>query len=201
MSEIRARRSFSRQRCSNNRICGGVSAGSAAPIRLAAHDRGDRVGDVFAFERARRRQHFEQHAAKRPHVAALVDDAALCLFGAHVGGGAEDQSGLRHRRRRDRRRVGVCPIPDPAPDRIERLRQTEIEHLDRAVVADLDVGGFQIAMDDPAFVRRFERIGDLPRDGDRFVNGDRSLGDAIGERRALTNSITRNGPLSLLSIP
>ena len=33
-----------------------------------------------------------------------------------------------------------------------RLRQTEVQHLHRAVVAHLDVGGLQIAMDDALFV-------------------------------------------------
>jgi hypothetical protein len=33
----------------------------------------------------------------------------------------------------------------------------------------LDVGGFQIAMNDAAFMRHFERIGDLPRDRQRLL--------------------------------
>ena len=47
---------------------------------------------------------------------------------------------------------------------VERLRQAEVEHLDRAVGADLDVGGLEIAMDDALLVRGLERVGDLPRD-------------------------------------
>src|SRR4051794_31288962 len=41
--------------------------------------------------------------------------------------------------------------------RIERLRRSEVEHFDRAVLAHFDVGGLQIAMDDPAIMRGFER--------------------------------------------
>jgi hypothetical protein len=40
-----------------------------------------------------------------------------------------------------------------------------------AVVADLDVGRRQVAMNDAALVRGFERLGDLPRDGRRVVEG------------------------------
>ena len=38
-------------------------------------------------------------------------------------------------------------------------------------------------MDDALLVRRFERVGDLPRDRQRFVERNRALRDAIGERR------------------
>ena len=51
------------------------------------------------------------------------------------------------------------------------LCQAEIEHLHRAVVPDLDVGGFQIAVDDALFVGGVERVDDLP--GDRHGVGHR----------------------------
>ena len=40
-------------------------------------------------------------------------------------------------------------------------------------------------MDDPLFVRRFERLGDLARDRDGFVEANRSTRNAICERRPL----------------
>ena len=58
---------------------------------------------------------------------------------------------------------GRAAMPAHEP-RVEHLRETEIEHLDRAVGAHLDVRGFQIAVDDAAFVRGVERVGNLPRD-------------------------------------
>ena len=58
---------------------------------------------------------------------------------------------------------------------LHRLRQAEVQHLHRAVLANLDVGGLQIAMDDPLLVRGFERLGDLLRDRQRFVDRDRAL--------------------------
>ena len=66
---------------------------------------------------------------------------------------------------------------------LERLREPEVEHLDRAVGPDLDVGRLQIAMDDALLVRGFERLGDLPRDGQRFVERKASARDALGEGR------------------
>ena len=83
---------------------------------------------------------------------------------------------LRHRRRRDRRRCvrRRATEPDPAASRLHRLRQPEVEHLDRAVGADLDVGRLQIAMDDALLVRGFERFGDLPRDRERLVERKRA---------------------------
>jgi hypothetical protein len=47
---------------------------------------------------------------------------------------------------------------------------------------NLDVRGFQIAMDDVLLVRRFERLDNLPCDWQRFVERKRSLGNALGER-------------------
>ena len=52
-------------------------------------------------------------------------------------------------------------------------------------VTHLDVGGLQIAMDDALLVRRFERLGDLLRDGQRLIDGNRPLRDAVGQRRSL----------------
>ena len=57
--------------------------------------------------------------------------------------------------------------------RVRELRQPEVEHLHRAVGRDLDVRRLQIAMDDPLLVRRFERLGDLLRDRQRFVERNR----------------------------
>jgi len=69
--------------------------------------------------------------------------------------------------------------------RTERLRQPEVEHLDRAVLASLDVGRLQIAVNDPVLVRRLERFRNLPPNRERFAQGNRALRDAVGKRRAL----------------
>ena len=89
------------------------------------------------------------------------------------------------------RAVSVGEFMTPATVRrptypgVERLRQTEIQHLHRAVVAHLDVGRLQIAMDDALLVRGFERLGDLPRDRQRVGERHRALRDALREGLAL----------------
>ena len=45
-----------------------------------------------------------------------------------------------------------------------RFRETEIQHLHRAIRRDLDVRRLQVAMDDAALVREVERPRDLSRD-------------------------------------
>jgi hypothetical protein len=69
--------------------------------------------------------------------------------------------------------------------RFHRLRQPKIEHLDRAIVADLDVGRFQIAMDDALLVSGFEGFSDLLGNGQRFVDWDWTLSNPISKRRTL----------------
>ena len=65
------------------------------------------------------------------------------------------------------------------------FREPEIQHLDGTVRPDFDVGGLQIPVDDPLRVGRFERVGNLPGDRQRFIERERSGCDTVGERRAL----------------
>jgi len=45
-----------------------------------------------------------------------------------------------------------------------KLRQPEVKHLDRSGGCHLDIGRLEIAVDDAAFVRCFQRLRDLPCD-------------------------------------
>ena len=54
-----------------------------------------------------------------------------------------------------------------------------------AVGSELDVRRLQIAVDDSVLVSRFERIGNLLRDLQRFVERDRAVRNSIRERRAV----------------
>ena len=56
--------------------------------------------------------------------------------------------------------------PDPSVS--NAFGETEVEHLHRSVAADLDVGWFEIAMDDAGGVGGVERIGNLLSDGQRL---------------------------------
>ena len=64
---------------------------------------------------------------------------------------------------------------------IQRLREPEVQHLDDIIGAYLDVGWFQIAMDDTAFVRRFERVDDLRGDRKRILEYERTSRQTLRE--------------------
>ena len=65
---------------------------------------------------------------------------------------------------------------------VPHLRQPEVEHLDYAMTGSLDIRRLDVAMNNPLFVRRLEGVGDLTRDGDRFVERHRPQGDPVRER-------------------
>ena len=70
------------------------------------------------------------------------------------------------------------------------LGQAEVEHLDEPSGVRRDVGRLQIAMDDPALVRRIQRVGDLPRDRQRFVERESARAESFCERSPSTSSST-----------
>ena len=80
--------------------------------------------------------------------------------------------------------VGECVRFDAAA-RLHRLGQPEVEHLHRAVGPHLDVRGLEIAMNDPLFMRGFERLRDLLRDRQRLVDRDRPARNALRQVLAL----------------
>ena len=64
----------------------------------------------------------------------------------------------------------------PDPTRLRRSRAFASPKSSTFTVPssrDLDVRGLQVSMDDPLFVRRFERLGDLRRDRQRLAEWDR----------------------------
>ena len=60
---------------------------------------------------------------------------------------------------------------------IHRLRQTEVQHLHRAVGADFDIGWLEVAVNDALLVRGFEGLGDLARDRQRVAERERAPSD------------------------
>ena len=204
MSRSRVFGSRSRQRASSRRSAAGASAGSASsrgPVVSTAASVSEHVSPSNS---ARAGQHLVEHDAERPDVRALVDGLARApapglmyaavprIMPRRVIAGVGHASANSATRRAD-------PI---ARVRLQRLCQTEVEHLDRAVGADLDVRGLQIAMDDPLLVRGFERVGDLPRDRQRLVERDRRRARSAASRSSpSTSSITSAVTPSRLSRP
>ena len=87
----------------------------------------------------------------------------------------------------ERVRPGVAPLsadPDPSVGSVltEHLCEPEVEHLDGSVWPHLDVCRLQVAMDDVLHVGGLERVCDLLRHSQRFVNGQAVPGYLVGER-------------------
>ncbi len=163
MSCRRRLRSFSRHRRSSRRIPAGVPAGSSfqagSRVRIA-----EIVSDtVSPAKRRSAGQHFPQHAAERPDVGSLVDNAATSLLGRHVTGCAEDDavSGWPYGRCR---RAGLSSVVA-----FRGLREAKIENFDGPVGPELHIGWFEIAMHDTAQVSFFERGRNLVCNRARFV--------------------------------
>ena len=151
------------------------------PVGFAAQDGGDGVGDCLTGEELPRGEHLVEHAAEGPDVTSLVDGLSASLFGAHIGGGAEDDA-FDGRVTGEGGREGERGI---AGFTLPRLGEAEVEDLDTAIAADLDVGRFEIPVDDSGAVRRFERKGELARDVVGGIAGQRALRDSIAEIIAL----------------
>ena len=126
------------------------------------------LGDVFAAEGLLAGEHLVDHAAKRPDVGPLVDRPPARLLRTHV------------RRRPENH---ACPRTDGG-DRwrvddvarraflAERLGEAEIQQLGDAAGHDLHVRGLEVAMDEPVFVRRLERVGHLACDRQDLIDRD-----------------------------
>ena len=64
------------------------------------------------------------------------------------------------------------------------LRQAEVQDLDGPVLPHFDVGGLQVAVDDPGLVGRLQCLGDLLGNGQGFIDWDRAPLDTVLQGRA-----------------
>ncbi len=113
-----------------------------------------------------------------PHVGRAIGLPPVRLFRRHVRRRPENQARCRRHHLRQVRWIQTAACAG------KRLRQTEIEHLHVAIGGDLDIGGFQIALDDPFVVSRFERFRDLAGDFQRLLARQPAAREAIGQRFA-----------------
>ncbi len=151
------------------------------PVGVGAQDRGERVAHRLAGEEPLSREHLPEDDAEGPDVGALVHRLAAGLLGAHVGRGPEDHAGLGPLARHRRGAGGVARVQGGGGVAREGLGEAEVEDLDLAVGRELDVGGLEVAVDDALAVGLLERLGDLPRDGERLVDGERAAREPLRE--------------------
>ena len=122
------------------------------------------VSAVLLSPKGHRPVAFRRRRAEGPDVGSLVDRLPRAPARAHI-------------RRRAEHRAAGRSTPDVIGRarhgtfgcRLESSRETEIEQLHRAIRAKDDVGGLQVAMDDPLLVRGVEPRGDLSCDGQGFL--------------------------------
>ena len=149
---------------------GGCPGRHRLPVRIRLQDRSEHVRDQLALEGPLTGQHLEQHAAERPDVGALVDGFPRACSG--------DMYAAVPRIIPACVIAGVVIVGDietldvTAPAGSSAFASPKSSTFTVPSGAHLDVGGFQIAMDDPLLVRGFEGFGDLLRDRQRFVERD-----------------------------
>ena len=114
------------------------------------------------------REHFVQHDTEAEDVRPMVDPCTSRLLRRHVADRSDDHprvSGLfRDRIRRKPRRLG-------------NARDTEVEDLHASFARDEQVLRFEVAVDDPAIVRRGQACGDIGSQPDRARRRERRAGE------------------------
>ena len=138
-------------------------AGSASS-RPRLQDRRDRVASTVSppSNACLAAQHFVQHAPERPDVCSPIDRLAARLLGAHARAVPRIIPAYVAWTLSVGDTVRPCgPLP-PDDGALGKLGEAEVEDFDFALWRDLDVGWLQIAVDDAAIVRRFERVDELP---------------------------------------
>ena len=132
-------------------------------LRLSLHDR----EGIGAVEGGPPREHLEQRRAQRVEIRARVGAGSREQFGRHVA------------RRPEQRALRGEPRPACRP------REPKVEQLDGRAARALHehhVLRLEIAVHDPALMRRRERLRHPARDEHRLIARHRALGEAIGQR-------------------
>src|SRR5271168_781956 len=94
------------------------------------------------------REHFVEHATESPNIRAAIHGLAFRLLGRHVGRSAQNNSGLSGHASDSGRILDVSG----SNVAFDGFGQTKVQNFYVAVGSDFYVGGFQIAVNDPAVV-------------------------------------------------
>ena len=156
----------------------GQAGRQLAPVGFGLKDTCQGITCCFAEEKLFAGQHFEKNHPEGPDVRPPVDFFSAGLLGAHVGRGAQYRAHLGHGRGQGRVArysfFACCLIG-------KDTRQPEVQHLHLAIWRALDVGGFEVTVDDSLFVGLFEPFGNLARDVHRFVDGQWPLAQCLSQ--------------------
>jgi hypothetical protein len=146
----------------------------ARHLELAAHDRVAQLVDRGAGERTHAVEGLVQGDAEAELVGASVRRVAVELFGRHVQRGADQRAG-----------AGAAEVVRAAVERrftLEGAREAEVEDAGAAVVADEDVVGLDVAMDDAGRVRGGQAGAGLLEHGEDLSPAARPGGEPLAER-------------------
>ena len=182
MCRIRRRGSLRRHRSTSLARSCGTSAGSGGGSSLVTAASVDTVEPPWKGRCPRSISWMSAPKLNTSERGAHVNGPALGLLGRHVAGRPRDPAVPRLRGR-----LGRPPVRHVLRGHgggVHQLRQAEVQHPRAAVVADHDVCGLEIAVDDPGFVGCFQHARDLDRDPQRLAERQAPAGDQPVKRLA-----------------
>jgi len=134
-------------------------------------------------------RHLIENNTEAEEIAASVKLTAACLFGRHVGDGAESSSGAGEMGFIDcvvvvLRAAGGCFARD-GRFAGKGLSETKIENFCLSTRSDEEVGRLDVAMNDALQVSGVKRVSSLNSEGQSFVERKRLTGDGVLEGLAV----------------
>ncbi len=168
MSWTRAFGSRSRQRCTRRRMVKGVSGGNALQSGTVCRMAASTSDSLCAVERPLAREHLEENHTKGPDIGSPCHLGTTGLLRTHVGDSSD----------------ATCRGGSPWPSACRStwigaftrkcLRDAEIKDFHGAVRSHFDVGWLQVPVNDAFLMGGFERISDLARDRQCFIDRHRT---------------------------
>ncbi|HUI77606.1 MAG TPA: hypothetical protein VLY24_06805 [Bryobacteraceae bacterium] len=126
--------------------------------------------------------HFVEHGTEGEDIAAPIEFLAPRLFRRHIGNGADGGAGAG--KVVDARSLGDLRV-GKAGAAGGHFGEAEIEDLGVAALADENVGGLNVAVNNALVVGGIERVGDFDGQGKKFVEFHRLAADAVLQGHAI----------------